>query len=113
MVANKNMEANRIRPRVCGGVESCACGAARNLRVGVLRDFRQTDGKRGAAERLAQRGVLRVEIADGIDDGRIGLLGLRRDFLHGLRRNLLSLFGRYLRGAPFQQPGQRAAAGER
>jgi hypothetical protein len=28
VVANKNMEANRIRPRVCGGVESCACGAA-------------------------------------------------------------------------------------
>src|SRR4051812_3614479 len=49
-------------------------------------DLGKRDGQRGAAERLHQLRVLRVEVAELVEDGGIGPFGVIREILHLLRR---------------------------
>ncbi len=61
-----------------------------------LRDLGERDGECGGAERLHERGLLGVEVADPVNHGRVLLFRFDGGLLNRFGRNLLGLFGRDL-----------------
>src|SRR4029077_3363169 len=68
-----------------------------------LGDLGQRDCQRSAAKSFDQPGVLGIEGTCLVDDGRVGLLCVSSDLLHGFWRNALSLFGSDRFGSAAQQ----------